>query len=139
VALMLKPDDIAEKAVAELNRQWMRAYAKGDLDFLEKHMSEDYVGTFPDGTVLDKKGEIEAVKSGTVKILEMTPKEMTVRTYGNTAVITGQSHIEAVVGGQAMSANFRFTDVWVAQDGSWRAVASQVTRIEDRVDLEEPV
>jgi ketosteroid isomerase-like protein len=127
---MPSPDDIAENAVAELNRQWMQAYAKGDLEFLEKHMSEDYVGTFPDGTVLDKKGEIEAVKSGAVKIAEMTPKEMAVRIYGNAAVITGQSHIEAVVGGQAMSSDFRFTDVWIAQDGSWRAVASQVTRIE---------
>ena len=127
---MLRPDDITEKVVAELNRQWMQAYVKGDLDFLWKHMSEDYVGTFPDGTVLDKKGEIEAVKSGAVKIAEMTPKEMTVRIYGNAAVITGQSHIEAVVGGQAMSADFRFTDVWIAQEGSWRAVASQVTRIE---------
>lgn len=127
---MLRPDDIAENAVAELNRQWMQAYVKGDIEFLEKHMSEDYVGTFPDGTVLDKKGDLEAVKSGAVKISEMTPKDMAVRIDGNTAVITGQSHIEAVVGGKAMSSDFRFTDVWIAQDGSWRAVASQVTRIE---------
>jgi ketosteroid isomerase-like protein len=131
---MFRPDDISEEAVAELNRQWMQAYVKGDLDFLEKHMSEDYVGTFPDGTVLDKKGEIEAVKSGIVKITQMKPKEMIVRIYSNAAVITGQSHIEAVVSGQAMSADFRFTDVWIAQKGGWRAVASQVTRIERVAD-----
>jgi len=29
-----------------------------------------------------------------------------------------------------MSADFRFTDVWIAQEGLWRAVSSQVTRIE---------
>jgi len=97
---MSSPDDIAQKAVAELNRQWMQAYANGDLDFLEKHMSQDYLGTFPDGSVLDKEGEIEAVKSGAVKIAEMTPKEMTVRIYGNAAVVTGQSHIEAAVVGR---------------------------------------
>lgn len=114
----------------------MQAYVKGDLEFLEKHMSEVYVGTFHDGTVLDKKGELEAVNSGTVKISEMTPNEMAVRIYGNTAVITGQSHIKAVVGGKAMSSDFRFTDVWIAQDGSWRAVASQVTRLERAKQLQ---
>jgi ketosteroid isomerase-like protein len=134
VQLMLRTEDMSEKTVAELNRQWMQAYAKRDLDFLEKHMSDDYVGTFPDGTVLDRKGEIEAVKSGAVSISEMTPKEMTVRVYGNAAVITGQSHIEAIVAGQAMSADFRFTDVWIVQEGLWRAVASQVTRIERTAD-----
>jgi ketosteroid isomerase-like protein len=127
---MLRQNDITEEAVAALNTKWMHAYTTGDTAFLERHMSEDYVGTFPDGSVHDKEGEIEAVKSGTVKIAEMTPKEMTVRMYGNAAVITGRSHIEAVVAGQAMSADFRFTDVWIAQKDGWRAVASQVTRIE---------
>jgi ketosteroid isomerase-like protein len=127
---MLSPEEMSEKAVAELNRRWMQAYVNGDVDFLEKHMSEDYVGTFPDGTVLDRQAEIEAVKSGAVTISEMTPKQMNVRVYGNSAVITGRSHIEAVVAGQPMSADLRFTDVWIVQGGSWRAVASQVTRIE---------
>src|SRR5687768_11522510 len=124
---MPNPDDAAAATVAALNRRWMQAYTRGDVDFLDKHMSQDYVGTFPDGTVHDKKSEIEAVKSGAVKIVEMTPKEMTVRVYGTAAVITGRSHIEATVGGRAMSADFRFTDVWVEQTGEWQAVASQVT------------
>lgn len=119
-----------EETVAALNKRWMQAYTEGDIDFLERHMSEDYVGTFPDGTVHDKQSEIESVKSGAVKIVEMAPKEMTVRIYGKTAVITGRSHIQATVGGQEMSADFRFTDVWVVQQGEWQAVASQVTRIE---------
>lgn len=127
---MIKQGDSTEEAVATLNRSWMQAYTTGNIDFLERHMSQDYVGTFPDGTVHDKNSEIEAVKSGAVKIVEMAPKEMTVRVYGKAAVITGRSHIQAIVGGQAMSADFRFTDVWIAQDGEWRAVASQVTRIE---------
>ena len=33
---------------------------------VERYLSDDYVSTFPDGTVLDKKGEIESVKSGTM-------------------------------------------------------------------------
>src|SRR5262245_25481304 len=101
-----------------LNRRWMQAYVDGDLDFLERHMSSDYIGTFPEGTVHDKRSEIESVQSGAVKIAEMVPKEMTVRVYGETAVITGRSHIQATVRGQSMSADFRFIDVWISRAGA---------------------
>lgn len=119
-----------KELITDLNRQWMRAYSCGDLDFLERHMADDYVGTFPDGTVHDKRSEIEAVRAGRVKITEMEPLEMNVSIYNNdAAVLTGRSRIKAVVEGQAMSADFRFTDVWIAREGRWQAVASQVTRI----------
>ena len=115
--------------VKRLNRQWMESYVKRDAAFLERHLAEDYVSTFPDGTVLDKKGEIEALKSGEVLLAEMTPTEMTAHIYGTAAVITGRSAIKATVKGAEVSGNYRFTDVWINQGDRWLAVASQVTRI----------
>jgi hypothetical protein len=78
---------------------------------LERSLSDDYAGTYPDGTVLDKKGEIEAVKSGAVALTEMKPSEMMVRTYGDAAGVTGRSTIKAKVNGQDVSGEYRFTDV----------------------------
>lgn len=118
---------LADEA-AKLNRQWMQAYVEHDTAFLERYLSDDYVSTFPDGRVLDKRGEIASLKSGGVAITDMRPREMNVRIYGEVAVITGQSTIRATVDGQETSGEFRFTDVWVKQNG-WQAVASQVTRI----------
>jgi ketosteroid isomerase-like protein len=116
--------------LGRLNRQWMQAYTKRDTAFLERYMSDDYVGTFPDGTVRDKKSEIEAVASGAVSITQMEPSEMRVRVYDNAAVITGQSSVTATVDSQDMAAELRFTDVWIRRGNQWQAVASQVTRIE---------
>ena len=77
------------KEVEQLNRQWMESYVTRDTAFLEQYLADDYASTFPDGTVLDKKGEIESLKSGDIALTEMTPSEMNVRTYGGaTAVIT---------------------------------------------------
>ena len=115
--------------LAKLNRQWMESYVRRDTGFLEQHLADDYMSTFPDGTVLDKKGEIDALESGAVALTEMTPSEMKVRTYGDAAVITGQSTIKAKVNGQEVSGEYRFTDVWAKQANRWMAVASQVTRI----------
>ena len=115
--------------VEALNRQWMDAYVRRDIGFLERHLADDYVSTFPDGEVFDKKGEIEALKSGAVALTAMTPREMNVRVYGDAAVITGRSAIKAQVKGEEIAGELRFTDVWTKQGGRWLAVASQVTRI----------
>jgi hypothetical protein len=107
----------------------MDAYIRRDAAFLERYLASSYVSTFPDGAVLDKKGEIEALKSGEVLLSEMTPLEMNAHLYGAAAVITGRSAIKAELKGEQVSGQYRFTDVWVKQDGQWLAVASQVTRI----------
>ena len=113
--------------VARLNRRWMESYVRGDVGFLERYLADDYSSTFPDGSVLDKKGEIEALRSGAIALEEMTPSEMKVRLYGETAVITGQSRIRAKA--NEISGEYRFTDIWVKRGEGWSAVASQVTRI----------
>jgi ketosteroid isomerase-like protein len=123
--------DAETEVLKKLNLEWMNAYTKRDTAFLERYMSDDYVGTFPDGTVHDKKSEIEAVMSGAVAITEMTPSEMKVRVYRDAAVMTGQSTIKARVNDQNVSDQFRFTDVWIKFGEHWRAVASQVTRVEN--------
>lgn len=114
--------------VTNLQQQWTESYAKGDAAFLERHLSDDYIDTFPDGTVLDRNGEIESVKSGTVAFTEI-PGEINVRIYGEAAVITGRSTIKAKLKGQDVSGEHRFTHVWIRQDDRWQVVASQVTRI----------
>jgi len=102
--------------VTRLNRRWMESYVRRDTAFLEQYLADDYVSTYPDGTVLDKRGEIESLKSGDIALTEMTPSEMNVRTYGGAAVITGRSTIKANVKGKKVSGEYRFTDVWIKQD-----------------------
>jgi ketosteroid isomerase-like protein len=125
----MERSNVLAEEVKRLNRQWMESYVRSDIAFLEQHLADDYMSTFPDGTILDKTGEIAALKSGDISLAEMTPSEMNVRTYGEAAVITGRSVIKAKVKGQDVSGEYRFTDVWVKQDNRWMAVASQVTRI----------
>lgn len=125
----MNTNTVLAQEVEELNREWMQSYVRRDVGFLERYLAEDYTSTFPDGAVLDKKGEIAALESGDVVLTEMTPLAMSVRVYGESAVVTGRSVIQAKVNGQAFGGEFRFTDVWAKQSGRWMAVASQVTRI----------
>ena len=122
-------DTDIEQALVDLNRRWMQAYVRQDVEFLREYVDDGYVGTFPDGSVHSKQGEIEALDSGRVAIDEMVPEEMHVRLHGDTAVLTGRSRIRAQVAGAPLQGSLRFTDVWVRTAQGWRAVASHVTRI----------
>ena len=119
----------AEDVLSELNRRWMQAYVSRDVAFLRDHMAEGYVGTFPDGSVHSKQGEIEALVSGRIAIEEMAPEEMRVQLCGDAAVLTGRSRIRASVGGSRVEGALRFTDVWVHTANGWRAIASHATRL----------
>ena len=127
---MWDQDSAVAEAIETLQRQWVAAYTERDTGLLNLYMSDDYIGIYPDGSVHDKKSEIEAIASETVVITAMEPNEITVRVYGNAAVNTGQSSVKVRVGGQDMSAELRFTSVWVKKGLQWQAVAHQVTRIE---------
>lgn len=127
---MTDQDSAVAEAIETLQRQWLAAYTERDTGLLNLYMSDDYIGIYPDGSVHDKKSEIEAIASETVVITAMEPNEMTVRVYGNAAVNTGQSSVKVRVGGQDMSAELRFISVWFKKGLQWQAVAHQVTRIE---------
>ena len=126
---MPTPANDLTQCLEALNRCWMESYVNGEVAFLEQYLAEEYVSTFPDGAVLDKKGEIHALLSGAIALHAMHASAMTVRVYGDAAVITGESTIKARVKGRDESGQFRFTDVWIKQGERWLAVASQVTRI----------
>jgi hypothetical protein len=58
---------------------------------------------------------------------EMGP--MSVRLFGNTAVVTGSDTEKSTEAGKDTSGKYIWTDVFVKQNGKWRAVASQSTRV----------
>jgi hypothetical protein len=62
------------------------------------------------------------------------PGELSVRVFGDAAIITGRNTITGVQ--RARTARIRFTDVFVRRDGRWQAVGAQEHGIErHRADI----
>ena len=123
-------DSAVTEEIGALQQQWVEAYTTRNTVFLNLCMAADYVGIYPDGTVHDKQSEIAGVASGAIAVTAMTPKEMTSRVYGDTAVNTGQSSVKVKINGNDISTELRFISVWVKSGDQWQAVAHQVTRID---------
>ncbi len=83
-----------------------------------------------DGTFMNRIQWLEHVKKGVDQYDgQLGNSGMTVRVYGNSAVVTGQYRERTKVKGKIVVESGRFTDVWILQNGTWKCAASQSTAI----------
>jgi len=119
----------AETEVAAIERQRFAAMLAADVAALDRLLAPDLTYTHSSAKVETKQEYIEAIKTGASKYKVIEPEDIRVRVYGSTAVLTGYCQFEVTSGGQELKLRVRFTDVYVKNDGAWRMVAWQSTRI----------
>jgi ketosteroid isomerase-like protein len=119
-----------EKAIAGLEQQIRRAVIKGDTSILERYLADDFVGIGPNGDAADKSKTIQELKDGTVKYSAIDVTEENVRMYGDTGIYNGRGDVKLTINGQPQTADVRVTIVWLKQNGQWKRVSFQATRVQ---------
>ena len=119
----------AEQQIKTAGNDLMTAVLKADIRSLEKLLADDYTGVRGDGSVLTKAQEIEKFKSGAIKYEANEIKDLKIRVYGHTAVSTSLSTSKNIRDGQPHIGTTRNIRVWVKQNGNWKCVAYQTTRV----------
>ncbi len=120
--------DLDEPLATE--RRFFRALAGPDLEELDKIMADDCVMIdLMRGGETPKDALLQGLRSGQAKFEEIEPAEVRVRRYGSTAVVTGRTEMRVRIGETPFAASSRYTHVYVEQQGRWRMVAAQGTRI----------
>lgn len=77
---------------------------------------------------IDKSRFLAVIKSGALSHEMMESDDMRVRTYGDTAIVTGLTRTKGKYSGQDFTTQERATDVLVKRNGRWQYVFSQLTR-----------
>lgn len=119
----------AEQQIKTATNDLITAVLKADTDTLEKLLADDYTGVRGDGSVLTKAQEIEKYKSGAIKYATNDVQDLKIRVYGHTAVSTSLSTSKNIRDGQPHVGTTRNIRVWVKQNGNWKCVAYQTTRV----------
>lgn len=120
----------AEELLMQMERDWLNGFVKGDPAIIERIEAADFTYTDAQGKTTDRAQDVSDVKTGNFKPASAEVDQMTVRVFGNTAIVTGRSTLKgARYQGKDISGQYRFTDVFVKRGGRWQAVASQSTRI----------
>ena len=123
------PHADVEQQVRMMADQIAAAELKADTNALEKYMADDCTIIHGDGKLLTKAEEVEDIRSGARKYEAIKRRESKVRVYGNTVVVTSLLSIRVTVHGNPYSGDIRTTRVWAKQNGNWKTVALQVTRV----------
>jgi ketosteroid isomerase-like protein len=123
------PTPLIEQELVKLENEWARAWQQPDPAALETLLADDFTLTSSrsKGEVTNKRQYIDS----TLKLVRgdgYSFEKMSVRLYGETAVINAYFQQSATFAGRDWSGDFLLTDVWVKRDGRWQVVARHASR-----------
>ena len=119
------------QAVIDLDRKRMLAMALKDTATLESLLADDLIYTHSSARLDTKRSLIDAMVSGKTVYTGVEPSEVKAQDLGNAVVLTGVAAISVNSNGKPNSFRVRFTDVYENQNGTWRMVTWQSTKIPD--------
>lgn len=132
LVIEIKPQPVmgpTESTIMQMERDWAQALMKADMAAFDRIVAPDWILVSPGGQKQTRAEAMDEIRSGVMKFVSMTPSDMDVRVFGDTAIVTGRSMDKGMYKGQDTSGEYRFTDVFVKRDGRWQAVSTHVTRV----------
>jgi len=113
-----------KKKIEECEEQLKQAMLESDILTLDKLLAPDLVFTNHLGQLMTKRDDLDAHKSGMLKINKITLSEQMIKIFSGSAVVTVQAHILGVFDNKVSDSNFRFTRVWSKESNDvWQIVA----------------
>jgi ketosteroid isomerase-like protein len=114
-----------QRLLCDLEQSRCAAISSGDVDALGSLLSDDYLHVHMTGRVDDRAGHVAAVAS---RPRRTSRGELTVRTWGDVAVLTGEltNHV-AMPDGSTREMRAYCHEVAVRRDATWRFVSIQLT------------
>ena len=119
----------AEEEIKSLEHERNVAILNGDAAALERMTADDYTFITLRGELRTKSEIVKGFQSGSFKYESRQISDLNIRAYGNTAVVTGRSNQKGMENGKDYSGDYRFTRVYVRQNGRWLTIALQATVI----------
>jgi ketosteroid isomerase-like protein len=111
-----------------LEERFMKAVAERDIDFLERHLGEEFtLVTGRPGHETRGRSEWLEVTASAYEIRSFRFDELEVLDYGEVAVVRSRYSQEASMGGAERSQSYLITDVWHRRAGADRLVSRHIS------------
>jgi hypothetical protein len=121
-----------EDLIKELELRRAHAVVHLEIDLLDKITADESVRISPTGEKGTKSQLLTSLKSGETTYSSISVDELTVRIYGNAALVTGRSDFQGQRSGKPFVGRCRFSRVWVKNGENWQEVMFQLTPVSDR-------
>jgi ketosteroid isomerase-like protein len=117
----------AEDSVKALETRRGEALLKADTAALSRMMTAEFIEISRLGQVRTGADNLRDIGAGVLKLTSVKYDSLTVRIYGDVAVLRGIADNTGSMRGFPFSGKIRYTRVFVKRDGRWQAVAMQQT------------
>ena len=119
-----------ERGVREAMDNLKQTIIDGDVVELDRIWTDDYTFINPQGALVTKAQRIANFSSGNTDVAIIdNEREITVRVYGDMAIVQNLSTLHGRFNGVPTDTDLRGTFVWVRRNGRWQLVTNQLTAV----------
>jgi hypothetical protein len=118
------------ESVRSAEAQRIQALLAADFAAVDRLLADELTYTHSNAKRDNKAAYLEPFKSGRTRYQRLEQSEMSIRLYGETAVMTGRMLSLALVAGAESRTDLRFTSVWIFRDARWQMAAWHSARVE---------
>jgi ketosteroid isomerase-like protein len=113
-----------EQHLRQMNDEWLKALVRGDVTTLDRIMADDFMFSYPlEGD--DKAQFIADVTSGNLKVEHISRGQVSVRVFGNAAILTARDSATWLYHGRELSGQYKILEVYSQREGQWKLCAMQ--------------
>ncbi len=116
-----------EERVLELDREWNEAYPQRDVAALDRVIADDWVCIDGAGLIINKGQLLDRVKQSAGFLNPYRFDEISLRMFGETAIVTGRLSGTGHDEGVEFHLEQRYTRVYLKRNERWQSVSTQVT------------
>jgi len=122
-ATLFPPQTPLDADFARLETVWNTAHRDGDADVLAALWADDLEVIVPKMAPMSKAEALAFARTGRMRFERYETSQIKVRTYGDTAVVTGRLQRTRTLAGKQTTDDWRFTKVYTRENGIWRVVS----------------
>ncbi len=112
-----------------LENAWNQAQVHHDAKAVNNLVSDGFIYTDYDGTVMNKADFLKDLKDPDYRASLVANEGVRVISYLNAAIVVGTYHSKGTYKRQPFEHYGRFTDTWLYLDSKWQCVASHTNLI----------
>ena len=119
-----------EGKILALENLWNRAEQSKDISALSKIFAPSMVYVDYDGGLRTRDQFLNYIKNDPSSPDQLVSEDLSVRSYGNFAVVTGIFRGKWSKGGKVTQMRGRYVDTWAKLNDTWQCVSAQATLIQ---------
>lgn len=117
------------ETVVDAENELLRAIKKSDVRVLETILHDDLLFNMPDGQTITKELDLQAYRSGKMKIDFLEASDQIVNVIEDTAVVAVTVSLRATYDANPINGVFKYIRVWKKCENNLKVIAGSCTQL----------